>query len=104
MENKLSIPGSVLSFSSNVNYFDLPPTDLTSVSSEVTQYFPLAPYRDNENPIQFLILGSPTHYLDLHSARLYLKVRILNTDATNITTADAVGPTFNFFPALFQSC
>ena len=100
------VPGSTLSFSSSVNYFDIPATDLTTVSSDVALFYAVSSFRDNENPIQFVVLGSPNHFLDLLSARISAKVRIVKANETNtsLTTYMNVAPTHNFFPALFQSC
>lgn len=102
--DKQIAPGSVQSYSSAVDYFTLPPTDVTTINSELATYWPLSNFKDNTNPIQFTILGSASHHLQLDTARLYVKLKIVKTDDKSLTSADEVAPCFNFFPALWESC
>lgn len=97
--------GSVEAASNSVDLFSLPNQDVTTVSSEISVYYPISNFRDNQNPIQFIVNSSGGHYLDLESARLYLKCKIVKADGTDIAdeAADEVAPQFNFLPSLWES-
>lgn len=75
--------GSVEAASNSVDLFSLPNQDVTTVSSEISVYYPISNFRDNQNPIQFIVNSSGGHYLDLESARLYLKCKIVKADGTD---------------------
>lgn len=47
--------------------------------------------------------SSSSHYLDLHSWFLFLKLKIVKVDGTNLSSSDVVGPSENFFPSLFDN-
>jgi len=106
--------GSQASVSAAVDLFSLPPSDVTSVNSEVSVFYPIGNYKENQNPLQFVINTPPAHYLELNSARLYMQVKVVKLDGTPLgevvtttpargetpasttTVADDVAPTFNF--------
>lgn len=96
--------GSEISVSSSVDLFSLPPSDVTSINSEVVTFYPIGNFKQNQNPLQFVINSPPSHYLDVSSARIYLQAKIVKQDGGTLLSSDDVAPTFNFLPSLFSSC
>lgn len=92
-----------LSYSSAVDTFSLPQTNASSLSNEWAVFYPISHFRDTTSPLQFSINTTPTHYLDLSSARLYLKVKIVDSAGKDVGADKSVAPTFNFYAALWDS-
>jgi hypothetical protein len=96
--------GSVPAYAAELDLGNIPATDIGIVNSEYHSYFPVFSVKDAGNPVQFIIPSSNNLYLNLDSSFLYLKLRILKSDGTKLTSTDSVAPTFNFFRSLFSSC
>jgi hypothetical protein len=96
--------GSVPAYAAELDLGNIPATDIGIVNSEYHSYFPVFSVKDAGNPVQFIIPSSNNLYLNLDSSFLYLKLRILKSDGTKLTSPNSVAPTFNFFRSLFSSC
>jgi len=96
--------GSALAFSNHLDLFNLPSTDAGILNSEYFPHFPLTSYSDNENPITFIIPSSTNLYTDLKNSFLYLRLKILKTDNSNLTSSDGIAGCHNMYAALFESC
>jgi hypothetical protein len=64
----------------------------------------LAP-ADNPAQLEFNCSGHSDHYIDLNATRLLLQIKLVNTDGTDLATADnnAVGCVNNLLHTLFSS-
>jgi hypothetical protein len=101
MEN---LKGSEQAYGSELDLGSLPSSDVGVMYSEYHTFFPVFNTKEWRNPIQFFVPASQTLYTDLSSAYLYLRMRILKADDTNLTSTDTVVPTHNLFRSLFSSC
>jgi len=94
--------GSSPAIRSSLDLFAMPPSDVSVLNSDYNIYFPISNYKDNNNPLQIVINSSNTHHLDLASSFLYLKLRILKSDGSNLTSTDIIAPSEKFFASLFE--
>jgi hypothetical protein len=84
--------------------FGLPPTDVSVVSSNDIIITPTYDTKEDTNPLHFRVPASSMQYMDLSASRLYIKVKILNKDGTNLAAGDAVAPSNMFYYAMFKNC
>jgi len=98
------ISGSNPSVRSELDLFNIMSTDVSVISSDFQQYYPLTSVKENENPLEFFVPGDNTHYLDLHSSYLYLKAKIVNQDGSNLAATSLCAPGQLFFGSMFQNC
>ncbi|XP_070550460.1 uncharacterized protein F54H12.2-like [Ptychodera flava] len=84
-----------------LDIFAVPPTQTSIESGKYIQFNPVSSLAAN-TPIEFLIPGSPTEYVDLPLTRMHVKARIINEDGTNLTPDAEVGPTNLFLHSLFS--
>jgi hypothetical protein len=95
--------GSQPSYRSELDLSSIPSSDVSLLHSEYFQYYPVFNLKDSSNPVQFIIPSTGTHYTQLSDSFLYLRLRILKTDGSNLTSAESVAGTNNLFAALFES-
>lgn len=76
---------SIPALKSELDIFRLPPTQIAVDLSQSVEFRPLNTLTDG-GPIEFLVKGEPDNYLDLAETQLYVKVRVLKKDGTNIAT------------------
>ena len=96
--NKFSSP----SIRGQVDLFGLPPTDTTVESSFYAEYKPLVNIQDSDGKIEFRIVGNTIHLLDLFDHFLYLKVKVVNGDSTNLDSTHVISTANLFFHSLFS--
>jgi hypothetical protein len=74
------------------------------VKSHTVTYKPLAP-ADNTTQLEFNCLGHSDYYIDLNSVRLLLRVKLVKTDGSDLSSTDqnTVGCVNNFLHSLFSS-
>jgi hypothetical protein len=101
MESELQ-NGSVKSIRSNADWGHVPPTDITSSSSEYFAFYPQSNIKEESVPIQFSVGSSSSHVYDLENSFIYLKLKILKSDGTKLTATESVAPTHGFFASLFS--
>lgn len=80
--------GSALGMTTNSSLFTLPPTDVSVVSSNFISVSPMASYKDSDGTLCFNVPSSTQQYMDLSSSYLYLKVKVLNKDGSDLTTTN----------------
>jgi hypothetical protein len=99
----LVLPHSQKVYSSSLNLFDLPASNVGVNSSEFLQLFPQASVLDTTSPIIFHYQGTNQHYLDLSSAFLHIEAQIVSHDDTNISSSDGVTFCEDIASAAFES-
>jgi hypothetical protein len=87
---------------SSVDLFSLPHTNTTVDYSLYSEYQPVVNIQDCSSKIDFKIPANGSHYLDFFDSFLYLKVKIVNKDGTNLKAAEDVAPVNCFLHALFS--
>lgn len=89
---------------SELDLFNIPPTQTSIENSYWTQYKPISSLT-NDGPIEFVIPGNSDEYLDLPHTLLYIKASF-RTDAAlgpdNAALVAQVGPVNNFLHTLFS--
>ncbi|XP_064641994.1 uncharacterized protein F54H12.2-like [Lineus longissimus] len=83
---------SAPSTKSELDIFQLPPTQIAVDLAQWVEFRPLNTLTDG-GPIEFVVKGEPDNYLDLAHTQLYIKLRVIKKDGTNLTqeTVDADG-------------
>src|SRR6266536_3598812 len=85
---------------SELDIFDVPPTQTSIESSNVIEYNPVATISDG-TPIEFNVIGTGQDYLDLANTQRYIKAHIVRPNNIPIDQTDHVGPVNLFLHALF---
>lgn len=96
--------GSTPSMASSADLFSMPPTDVSSISSNYITITPSYNFKEPNNPLQFIIPPSSSQYIDLKSTVLYVKAKITATDGTSLTDTDVLAPSNMFFYSMFKDC
>ena len=76
--------------SSSIDLFLLPPTQSSFQKGKSIDYHPITSLSDGE-PIEFKVSGSGKEFLDLTRSYLYLKVKVLKADGSNLDGASKLG-------------
>lgn len=88
---------------SEVDLFSVPPTQ---TAIEESQFIVLSPINSvsgiTTTPIEFIVSPSAEHFLDLSSANLYLKIKLVNSDGSDLPTDYNVCPESNFLHTFFS--
>lgn len=83
--------------------FDLPKTQVAVSDVMYQEIRPISQVTDG-SPIEFRINSSNSaDYIDLKGSQLYVKLRVLKGDGSNLKTGDKVGPVNLFLQSLFSS-
>ncbi|XP_020910058.1 uncharacterized protein F54H12.2 [Exaiptasia diaphana] len=83
-----------------LDLFSVPPTQTGLESGRFIDFHPISNIGDN-GPIEFLVSGAGTEYMDLARTQLYVKAKVTKPDGTNIDDDAKVGPANLFLNALF---
>ncbi|XP_072041316.1 uncharacterized protein F54H12.2-like [Amphiura filiformis] len=86
---------------SETDLFSVPPTQTDILSSQFVEFKPLNAVT-GDGPLEFTVPGSPDNYLDLFQTQLYLRVKIVNPDGTNLPANALCGPANLFLHSLFN--
>ena len=84
-----------------LDLFLIPPTQTAIEKGHFIEYHPLANIHDG-GPVEFNISGNGEDYMDLSQSYLYVKVKIVKPDGTNLKNDDKVAPVNLFLHALFS--
>ena len=79
---------------SEMELFSVPPTQMVIDDSEYVEYRPFGGL-NALGPIEFVIPGTGSKYIDINNTQLYLKVKITKADGSNCdstTNAEKVAP------------
>lgn len=84
-----------------VDLFKVPPTDTTVESTFFAEFKPVVNIQDSDAKIEFRISGNSTQYLDLNDSFLFLTVKVVDKDGSNVTSND-ISTVNNFMHSLFS--
>ena len=80
----------------------VPPTMTAMEDSQWTEHYPISAL-DNSAPIEFIIPAQTEKWTDLNQTYLYLRVKVINADNTDLADDAHTSVTNNFFHSLFSS-
>lgn len=86
---------------SEMELFDVPPTQMVIEDSEYVEYRPFGGL-NALGPIDFIIPGTSSKYIDINNTQLYLKVKITNADGSDCGAADKVAPVNLLMHSMFS--
>jgi hypothetical protein len=84
-------PQSNLCVKSELDLFQLPPTQVAIQDGHHVEHRPLSSITD-QGPVEFFVAPSDVEYIDPNDTYLYVKMRVLNADGTPLAHDAAVGP------------
>jgi len=103
-EKPTAYAGSLQSTRSEINLFELPPTDITEpYVSQRVPYFPITSLKESYSPLEFIISSDGGGYIDLSNTKLSLLCRVVKSDGTLCTDTDIVAPSNLVFHNLFSN-
>ena len=76
---------------SNLDLFTVPATQTAIVKSNYIDYYPVSELSGDAAPLEFNISGAGADYISLRDTLLYLKVKIVKSDNSNLTKENKVG-------------
>ena len=82
--------GSCECVKSELDLFSVPPTQTSIESASFAEYHPISSLSDG-GPIEFEFSSSGDEYIDFNDSQLYLKVKIVKADGSNIAADAKVG-------------
>lgn len=86
---------------SELDIFTVPPTQISIASSQTNTYRPVSSI-SNDSPIEFIIPASGLEYLDPSHTQLYVLVKVVKEDGSNLEEADNVAPVNNWLHSMFS--
>lgn len=98
MINSLSTPV----IRSQCDLFSTPPTDTSVESSFYCEYKPTVNIQDCDAKLEFKINGNSNQYIDFSDSFLYLKLKVVQEDGSDLEEGDNVSTTNNFLHSIFS--
>ena len=86
---------------SELELFEIPPTQMVIEDSEYVEYRPFGGV-SQEGSNQFIIPGVGSKYLDINNTQLYIRAKITKGNGADITSSDKVGPVNLLMHSLFS--
>lgn len=80
------------------------PTDTTVENSFYAEYKPSVNIQDSDSKLEFKVTGNAVQYLDLNDSFLYLKLKIVAEDGSDLVANDDASTTNNFLHSMFSNC
>ena len=68
---------------SSLCLFDKPPVQTDFISNQTVDYYPLTD-PSSGGPIEFVIPGSKTEYIDLNDIQLYITAKVIGADGNDM--------------------
>ncbi len=94
---------STASYHTSLDLTTLPPTDISIVSSQFEDIYPLNSYQRADAPLEFNIPPSASHYLDLYNSSLYLKLKCTDKAGAVLGGSSKSSPANFPFASIFQN-
>lgn len=89
---------------SELNLFDKEGYDMSIISTQNNEYFPIAPLSDALAPLTFNVPSSMDHYVDLSRTRLYMRMSVTAGAGTALAATDICPPVNNICHSAFTQC
>jgi hypothetical protein len=93
--------GSCECAKSELDLFSVPSTQTSIENASFVDYHPVSSISDGA-PIEFDICSSGDDYIDFNDSQLYVRIKIINADGSNIGADAKVGPVNNTLHSLFS--
>lgn len=78
------------------------PTDISSLQSEYSCYYPINQISDDTTPISFVVPSSSIHYVQFNDSFVYLKLKIVSSTGATLTATDVVAGSFDLLSSIFS--
>ena len=91
------------SIKEELDLFSVPPSQTSLEKGKYIQYNPVS-ILSNSGPIEFLIPGENSSYIDLSNTLLHVCARIKKQDGTVLANDSNVAPVCNFLHTLWSQC
>src|SRR5271154_2541862 len=95
--------GSRLVARPELDIFSVPITDASVIAEEYQIYYPSSSVQDGENPIEFKIHSSGSHYLNLADHFVRIVFKVVNSDGSVLGDQEDFSVENNIFHTLFSS-
>ena len=99
-KHEISQPAS----QSQVSVFSLPYTDTTFDNSLYLEYKPVVNVQDSDGKIDFRAVGNSSQYLDLNDSFLYLRIKVVNQDGSDLHRKQDISTSNLLLHSLFSQC
>ena len=86
-----------------LDLFSVPPSQTSLEKGKYIQYNPVS-ILSNNGPIEFLIPGESSSYIDLSNTLLHVRARVKKQNGTVLANDSNVAPVCNFLHALWSQC
>ena len=86
---------------SEMELFGIPPTQMVIEDSEYVEYRPFGGLNPL-GPLEFVIPGTGSKYVDINNTQLYIKAKITKSDGSNCAEADKVAPVNLLLHSMFS--
>lgn len=86
---------------SELDLFVIPPTQTAVEKGRFIEFHPIANIQDG-GPVEFIVSGSGSEYMDFSSSYLFVKVKIINKDGNSLADKEPVAPVNLFMQSLFS--
>ena len=86
-----------------LDLFSVPPSRTSLEKGKYIQYNPVS-ILSNSGPVEFLIPGESSSYIDLSNTLVHVRARIKKQDGTVLANDSNVAPVCNFLQALWSQC
>jgi len=104
VETATVYPGSTQTLRSELNLFNLPGTDVSTLKSgELFPFYPQCSLKENYNPVEFVIQCETGSYIDFSDSTLAVTARIVRQDGTVCDATDKCAPSNLFFHTMFSN-
>ena len=91
------------SIKEELDLFSVPPSQTSLEQGKYVQYNPVS-ILSNNGPIEFLIPGENSSYIDLSNTLLHVRAKIKKQDGSVLGNDSNVAPVCNFLHALWSQC
>ena len=87
--------------SSQLDLFAIPPTQTSLEGGSYTEYQPVS-ILSSAGPIEFVVSGESSSYIDLANSLLYVRASIVKADGTDLDGDSEIAPECNFIHSLWS--
>jgi len=98
-----TVKGSKVIYTSALEIFDLPGTNLSVIDSQFVQITPTHPIKD-QNLINITLPASLHAYYDLYNSFCLITCKITTSNGGTLAANDEVAPSNYFFKSMFKNC
>lgn len=90
-------------FNASYNLTSLPVSDISNLSERYETIYPSFPVSESSEVLEFQLPVSSTHYTNLSKSFLYLRVKVVKNDGTELINNSKTAPVNLLFSSLFRS-